>query len=77
MLAYGKPHNEQGNQLGDDHGGKYLIAHGFFEASLINQHFGDHAEAGQGQDTGQSQGLGKVEAQLQIEEDVGGNGQGH
>ena len=76
VLAYGEPHHEQGDQLGDDHGGEDLNAHGLPETSLVDQHLGDYSEAGQGQHPGQSQGLGKVEAQPQVVEDVGGNRQG-
>ena len=77
VLAYGEPHHEQGDQLGDDHCGEDLNAHGLLEASFVNQDLGDHAKAGQRQHAGQPQGLRKVEVQPQVEEDVGGDRQRH
>ena len=77
VLAYGEPHHEQGDQLGDDDRSKDLNAHRLLEASFINQDLGDHAKAGQRQHAGQPQGLGKVEVQPQVEEYVGGDCQRH
>ena len=77
VLANGEAHHKQGDQLGDYHGCEDLNADRLLEASLVNQHLGDYAEAGQRQHPCESQGLGKVEVQSQIEEGIGGNGQGH
>ena len=77
VLAYGEAHYEQGDQLGDNHSGKDLNAHRLPETPFVYEHLGDYPEAGQGQHPGQSQGLGEVEAQLQIEDDIGSDRQRH
>ena len=76
VLANGKSHHEQGDQLCDDHGGEDLNAHRLPDAPFVYKRLGDYAKAREGQDPGQSQSLGEFEAQLEVYEVVGGDRQG-
>ena len=78
MLTYSKANYEQrDDQLGYHNRRKNLDADGFLQASFVDQHLGDHTEAGQRQHSGQTQGVGEPEVQAQIEEDIRGDRQGH
>ena len=72
VLADRKARHEQGNQLCNDHRGEDLDPHGFPQTPLVNQRLGHDAEAGKRQDAGETKGLGEIEVQLKIEENVRG-----
>ena len=45
MLVDGKPHDEQSEQLGDDHGGEELETQRVFESPFVGEHLRHQAQA--------------------------------
>ena len=75
VLTDGESHQQQGQQLGNERGGEYFDSDGFPEATLIDQDLGHHTQAGQRQNPGKGQRPGEIEAQPEVVDDIGGDGQ--
>ena len=71
VLADGKTHDEEGDQLDDDDGGEYLHADGLAQPALVDERLRDDAEAGEGEHAGETEGLREAETQLEVEEVIG------
>ena len=72
----GEPHEQQHQQLGDERGREHLDPDGLPQLVGVDQHLGENAQAGQGQDARDGQRAVEVEPQPEIVEQVQGDDQG-
>ncbi len=75
-LADGEPHDEQGDQLGNDDGGEDLEAERFLQVSFVGEHLGHDAQARQRKDARQRQRRGERQVE-DGERDAERGGEGH
>ena len=73
VLADGHPHHQQHQQLGDERGHEQLDPDGFPQAVGVDQHLGEDAQAGQGQDPREGQRAVEIEPQPEVVEQVHGD----
>ena len=75
VLPDGQPHQQQQQKLGDDRDREQLDPDRFPQAAGIDQHLGEDAQAGQGQDSRESHRRAELELQSEIVEQIEGDDQ--
>ena len=66
VFTNGEAHHQQGKHLCNEYHGEDTQANQFLEQSLVSQHLGHQAQAGQRQDAGKRQRLVEFQPQREI-----------